>query len=78
MKKLIFTRFEKAVILFTAISFLFAFTVHYSRMQKVNRLNARVSELINEGNSVEASKKIASVEFGFIPLDDEYNALIED
>jgi hypothetical protein len=35
-------------------------------------------ELQNEGYTPEASAKIAKVEFGVLPIDEEYNALIED
>jgi hypothetical protein len=35
-------------------------------------------ELQNEGYTVKASEHIAKVEFGLLPIDEEYNGLIED
>ncbi|MES2864051.1 MAG: hypothetical protein V4666_08030 [Bacteroidota bacterium] len=45
---------------------------------KIEAINARIDYLQNEGYSLEASKHITDVEFGLVPADAEYNALIED
>jgi len=36
------------------------------------------TELQNEGYTPEASRKIAKVDFGVLPIDEEYKGLIED
>jgi len=35
-------------------------------------------ELQSEGYTIEASEKIAKVEFGVLPIDEDYKGLIED
>lgn len=47
-------------------------------INKVEAVNARIDELRNEGYSTLSAKHIADVEFGIVPADDEYRALIED
>lgn len=42
------------------------------------KLNFRISELLNIGYTLKASQKIAFTEFGIIKADQEYKALLED
>lgn len=42
------------------------------------KLNFRISELLNIGYTLKASQKIAYTEFGIIKADREYNGLIND
>jgi hypothetical protein len=51
---------------------------NYRFEQKVERVNKRVNELKEIGYTEKAAKHIASVENGLIPLDEEYNSLMED
>jgi len=54
----------------------------YTIQQKINQIeaiNARIDYLHNEeGYTIEAAKHIADVEFGLVPADAEYKALMED
>lgn len=43
-----------------------------------DKLNFRISELLNIGYTLKASQKIAFTEFGIIKADQEYKALLED
>lgn len=55
---------------------------HYNKgvelQKRIDSLNARIYELHEIGYTIEASREIALVEFGFIPATYEYNALMED
>lgn len=42
------------------------------------KLNFRISELLNIGYTLKASQKIAFTEFGIIKADREYKSLLED
>jgi len=46
--------------------------------QRVENMNAHIKQLHDDGYSWEASRKIGATEAGFIPVDAEYNSLIED
>ena len=46
--------------------------------ERQDKLYNRIEYLINEGYSFESAKHMANVEFGIIPADAEYQALIED
>ena len=45
---------------------------------KVDKMNAHIKQLHEDGYSWEAARKIGATEAGFIPLDEEYKALKED
>lgn len=63
-----------------AIVLILGYKIYKYEMQirKVNAMYDRIEYLHNEGYSIEASKHITNVEFGVIPLDWEYEALMED
>jgi hypothetical protein len=80
-----FTTFERLLIIISICLILGGITTelyridrHNALVKRVDGLNAKIKHLQNEGYSVEASKKIALVELGFIPVDAEYKALKED
>jgi hypothetical protein len=50
----------------------------YEFTQRIDKMNAHIKQLHDDGYSWEASRKIGATEAGFIPIDAEYNALIED
>lgn len=72
----------KIFILLMVTSFIIIFSINryenYRFEKKVERVNNRIKELLNEGYSLKASQHISAVENGMKPRDKEYNSLIED
>lgn len=70
------------LILVIAFSILSYLVYDLYKLQKFAERKAKMYDrtefLINEGYSFEAAKHMTKVEFGVIPADEKYQALIED
>jgi len=72
MKKL---KTHYAILLLITAYFLFNGCIH--RIEEKDWQKYAI-ELQSEGYTIEASEKIAKVEFGVLPIDEDYTALKED
>ncbi|MFH6944608.1 hypothetical protein [Flavobacterium sp. FlaQc-50] len=76
MKKILIVAFAVGVI---ALGFVVREIQDLNFEQRLERMNAHIKYLHDEeGYSWESARKIGAVEAGFIPMDKEYNSLIED
>lgn len=66
------------LLILTAIIYSVKLYKKHQFTQRVEKMNAHIKQLHEEGYSWEASRKIGATEAGFIPVDAEYNSLIED
>jgi len=47
-------------------------------LKRVDKMNAHIKQLHEDGYTWEAARKLGATEAGFIPVDEDYKALKED